>query len=55
MDFNIIVEKMQSYIKVKGDMKIGPLIQHTKPFVNNEEELDVLPLRWTGGEVIVCL
>lgn len=41
MDFNIIVEKMQSYIKVKGAMQIGPLIQHTKPFVNNEEELDV--------------
>ncbi len=41
MDFNIIVEKMQSYIKVKGAMQIGPLIQHTKPFVNNEEELDM--------------
>ncbi|MCM1499743.1 MAG: hypothetical protein NC124_14875 [Clostridium sp.] len=40
-DFNIIVEKMQSYIKVKGAMQIGPLIQHTRPFVNDEEELDV--------------
>ncbi len=41
MDFNIIVEKMQSYIKVKGAMQIGPLIQHTKPFVNDEEEMDM--------------
>lgn len=41
MDFNIIVEKMQSYIKVKGAIQIGPLIQHTKTFVNDEEELDM--------------
>jgi hypothetical protein len=26
IDFNVIVEKMQSYIKVKGAMQIGPLI-----------------------------
>ncbi|MDD6069923.1 MAG: hypothetical protein PUC12_03810 [Clostridiales bacterium] len=41
MDFNIFIEKMQSYIKVKGATQIGPLIQHTKPFVNDEEELDM--------------
>ena len=41
IDFNIIVDKMQSYIKVKGAMQIGPLIQHTKSFVNDEEELDI--------------
>lgn len=41
MDFNIFVEKMQSYIKVKGATQIGPLIQYTKPFVNDEEELDM--------------
>lgn len=41
MDFNIVVEKIQSYIKVKGVTQIGPLIQHTKPFVNKEEELDM--------------
>lgn len=41
VDFDIVVEKMQSYIKVKGAMQIGPLIQHTKPFVNDEEELDM--------------
>ena len=40
-EFNMIVEKMQSYIKVKGAMQIGPLIQHTKTFTNEEEELDM--------------
>lgn len=40
-EFNMIVEKMQSYIKVKGATQIGPLIQHTKTFVNEEEELDM--------------
>lgn len=41
MDFAIIVEKMQSYIKVKGAMQIGPLIQHTRTFVNDDEEIDM--------------
>lgn len=41
IDFSLIVEKMQSYIKVKGAIQIGPLIQYTKPFVNDEEELDM--------------
>lgn len=41
MDFNIIVEKMQSYIKVKGAIQIGPLIQYTNPFINDKEELDM--------------
>lgn len=41
LDFNVIVEKMQSYIKVKGAMQIGPLIQRTKTFINEAEELDV--------------
>lgn len=41
LDFNLIVEKMQSYIRVKGVKQIGPLIQHTKSFVNNEEKLDM--------------
>lgn len=41
MDFNLIIDKMKSYIKVKGGVQIGPLIQHTKKFVNEKEELDV--------------
>lgn len=41
MDINLLIEKMQSYIKVKGAMQIGPLIQNTKTFINKEQELDV--------------
>lgn len=41
MDFNVLVEKMQSYIKVKGAMQIGPLVQHTKTIVTSEEEIDM--------------
>lgn len=29
-DFNIVIEQMQSYIKTKGAMQIGPLVQYTK-------------------------
>ncbi len=39
MDLAVLVEKMQSYIKVKGAVQIGPLIQQTRTFVNEEEEL----------------
>ena len=41
MDLAVLVEKMQSYIKVKGAVQIGPLIQCTSTFVNEEEELDM--------------
>ena len=41
MDLAVLVEKMQSYIKVKGAVQIGPLIQCTRTFVNEEEELDM--------------
>ena len=41
VDFNLIVDKMQSYIKVKGAIQIGPLIQQTRTFVNDAEEMDV--------------
>lgn len=37
MNYNLVVEKMQSYIKVKGAVQIGPLIQHSKTFVNDAE------------------
>ena len=41
VELNLIIEKMQSYIKLKGATQIGPLIQQTKPFVNDAEEMDV--------------
>lgn len=40
-DFNIAIEKMKSYIKVKGATQIGPLIQYTRPFVNEAQEYQV--------------
>lgn len=41
INFDMVVEKMQSYIKVKGATQIGPLIQYSKSFVNDKEELDM--------------
>lgn len=40
-DFNASIEQMQSYIKTKGAMQIGPLIQYTRTFVNDSGELDM--------------
>ncbi len=41
--FNIpvCVEQMQSYIRMKGATQIGPLIQYTKTFLNENQELDL--------------
>ena len=38
---NLIVEKMHSYIKFKGATQIGPLVQCSRTFVNDQEELDM--------------
>lgn len=35
------IEKMQSYIRAKGTTQIGPLIQYTKPYINEEGELEM--------------
>lgn len=40
-NFDAEIEKMQSYIKTKGALQIGPLIQHTHSFVNETGELDM--------------
>lgn len=40
-NLNVIVEKMQSYIQVKGAVQVGPLIQYTRSYVNDKEELDM--------------
>ena len=40
-DFNIAIEQMKSYIQVKGAIQIGPLIQYTKPLLNEANELEV--------------
>lgn len=36
VEYDLLIKKMQSYIKVKGEVQIGSLIQHTKPFVNDK-------------------
>ena len=38
---NLIVEKMENYIKAKGYTPIGPLIQYSSPKINENGELDV--------------
>lgn len=40
IDFNVAIEQMKSYIKAKGAMQIGPLIQYTRSFVNDDGKLD---------------
>lgn len=40
-DFNIAIEQMQSYIKTKGVGQVGPLIQYTRTFMNDANELDM--------------
>ena len=39
LNFDIILNKMQSYIKVNGTTQMGPLIQYTRTFVDDNEEL----------------
>ena len=40
-DFNVMIEQMKSYIKIKGVTQVGPLIQYTKTFMNDNGELDM--------------
>lgn len=40
-NFNIAIEQMQSYIRTKGAMQIGPLIQYTRTFLNDNNELEI--------------
>ena len=41
VNLDVIIEQMQSYINVKGSDQIGPLIQYTRTFFNEENELDM--------------
>ncbi len=40
-DFNVAIRQMQSYIQAKGAMPVGPLIQYTKTYMNENEQLDM--------------
>lgn len=41
IDFNVAIEQMRSYIKTKGTMQIGPLIQYTRTFLNENNALEM--------------
>lgn len=40
-DLNVAIEQMKSYIKAKGAVQIGPLIQFTQTTMNENQELNV--------------
>lgn len=40
-DLNVAIEQMQSYIRAKGALQVGPLIQYTRAFVNEHQEMDM--------------
>lgn len=41
-NLNLIVEKMENYIKTKGYMPIGPLIQYSGTRITENGELDIV-------------
>lgn len=41
VNINIVVEQMKSYIKSKGAMQVGPLIQYTRTYLNVNNEIDM--------------
>lgn len=40
-NLNLVVEKMENYIKAKGYMPLGPLIQYSGTKINEAGELDI--------------
>ena len=40
-DFDVAMEQMQSYIRTKGALQIGPLIQYTKTEISEAGELSM--------------
>lgn len=41
MDFSIAIEQMQSFIRTKGAIQVGPFIQYTNSCINENEELEM--------------
>jgi hypothetical protein len=39
-NFSIAIEQMQSYIKTKGALQVGPLIQCSRTIINDNGEMD---------------
>ena len=42
VEFNQIVQNMGNYIKLKGAMPVGPVIQYTSPIIDQNGELDIV-------------
>lgn len=40
-DFDISIEQMQSYIRTKGALQIGPLIQYMNSYINEAGEMEI--------------
>lgn len=40
-NLDIVIEQMQAYIKTKGTVQIGPLIQNTRVFMNDNSEMNM--------------
>ena len=40
-DLNVVVGQMQAYIKTKGVLQVGPLIQYAHTFINQSGEIDM--------------
>ncbi len=40
-ELHVVIRQMQSYITIRGAQQIGPLIQYTRTFLNENQELDV--------------
>lgn len=41
LNMGVTIEQMQSYIRAKGVMQVGPLVQYTRAFLNDKNELDM--------------
>lgn len=41
IEFSVLVENMENYIRSKGAVPVGPLVQKTRYEVNDEGEVDV--------------
>lgn len=41
-EYNKIVQQMENYIKARGAMPVGPLIQYTSPTINENGEIDIV-------------
>ena len=41
INFNVVIEQLQSFLRTKGATQIGPLIHYTRVVLNKDNELDM--------------